>query len=225
MATTKIKKVLYFTSQCRFSFYLFYFLISIFFLKRSTYHIDLNQQTTIRVMEDNPFRPEGELAREAEQFVQELKMKAERDLNELIHNTTSSTISQSALSHTVNEILAEPKEARAASPVKTPTKSSSSTINKTTTPLKDSTNTTTASTKNIEIKIVETSTSPSTQKTPEKKTSKKSVDVNNTTNKSDVKTKTKASNKKESDENVKKTSASSPSKEKKAKAKCGCVIS
>jgi hypothetical protein len=86
-------------------------------------------------MESNPFRPEGELAREAEEFVNELKLKAERDLNELIHNTTSSTISQGALNHTVNEILSEPKELRTPSTHTSPIKTNKS-------PLKDTTNVT-----------------------------------------------------------------------------------
>lgn len=40
---------------------------------------------------DNPFRPEGELAKEAEEFVQKLKEKQEQDINQILNATVSST--------------------------------------------------------------------------------------------------------------------------------------
>lgn len=40
---------------------------------------------------DNPFRPEGELAKEAEEFVQQLKEQKEQEVAEIINTKTSSS--------------------------------------------------------------------------------------------------------------------------------------
>ncbi len=42
---------------------------------------------------DNPFRPEGELAKEAQEYVQQLKEKAEQEVNQIINNKTMSSSS------------------------------------------------------------------------------------------------------------------------------------
>ena len=174
---------------------------------------------------DNPFRPEGELAREATEFVNELKLKAERDINELIHNTTASTISQSALSHTVNEILSEPKELRTSppvSPAKSPLKEAR--LNGDATPL---------GADRVELSVEAKSSEPAT-KTPitgpttatgtadaKAKKSKKSVNKDNKPS-ADKEEKTSPSKVKKSADKEEKTA---PSKDKKTKAKCGCVLS
>jgi len=46
---------------------------------------------------DNPFRPEGELAKEADEFVQQLKEKAEQEVNQIINIKSASNISEAAL--------------------------------------------------------------------------------------------------------------------------------
>jgi hypothetical protein len=44
---------------------------------------------------DNPFRPEGELAREAEEFVKELKIKEEQKVNDLIQTSLNNSVNLS----------------------------------------------------------------------------------------------------------------------------------
>jgi hypothetical protein len=55
---------------------------------------------------DNPFRPEGDLAKEAEVFVHELKVKAEKEVNDIIHQTCAVSPNTSLLNApSVNEII------------------------------------------------------------------------------------------------------------------------
>ncbi|CAF1039214.1 unnamed protein product [Brachionus calyciflorus] len=68
---------------------------------------------------DNPFRPEGNLAKEADQFVKELNTKKEREINEIIKNTslnTSASLSVTELQQP-NEVEIK-KNANESSPVK-----------------------------------------------------------------------------------------------------------
>jgi hypothetical protein len=44
---------------------------------------------------DNPFRPEGSLAKEAEEFVKELKIKEEKKVNELIQTSLNNSVNVS----------------------------------------------------------------------------------------------------------------------------------
>ena len=56
---------------------------------------------------DNPFRPEGELAKEADEFVQQLKEKAEQEVNQIINIKSASNISEAAQVST--PVAAEPE--------------------------------------------------------------------------------------------------------------------
>ena len=164
---------------------------------------------------ENPFRPEGQLAKEADEFVTELKLKTERELNELLQNTSASTISQS---HTVNEILAEPKSpsgSTTTSPTKKkPTSTSTSpesppppvaavSATTTTTPAHATTLTTT----HVEIKVEQ-------KKITEKPVHKPADTINNITP-----TKTNTNKAVTVDDGGKGV------KSKKTKSKCGCILS
>ncbi|RNA02543.1 hypothetical protein BpHYR1_023200 [Brachionus plicatilis] len=67
---------------------------------------------------DNPFRPEGSLAKEADEFIKELNTKKEREVSEIIKNTSlnnSNTLS-------VNELMHQPNDAELARTANEPQK-------------------------------------------------------------------------------------------------------
>lgn len=67
---------------------------------------------------DNPFRPEGELAKEADEFVHQLKVKAEQEVADIINTKTSSSDIRVETTTTIEEETIAAKVAP-----KSPTKS------------------------------------------------------------------------------------------------------
>src|SRR5690349_5879205 len=62
---------------------------------------------SIRSDSDNPFRPEGKLAKEANEFVHALQVKQEHDTSEIIERTLNTSVASTSSKKSVSQLLKE----------------------------------------------------------------------------------------------------------------------